>query len=374
MESSRLGARCVALAIAIGLGLAAVSGPAIGSAKPLSPGGQAGQANEFPHPLLKKTDDLGVEATTDTSSQQISAKKFQILAIALANLSGEISSTKVEDLSNPKDYVLNAGQTPHYFSTAFTPNPAIKVTPNDATRYDYTTKAQGPFQLWLDFASPELGGGAFTDGMLEEETMVLETPELANLAAQVPRPKTRDGDGKGPMASNPTPKIFRHVRRTIELQKESLKDDKWKTIAIKDFLHVTKPLPANQVFNVLALAVAHLTSSDDQKKQETINDLFNTFDAGFRMTNHSGGQDSVINTGPIGTGNFKHDHRVVYVMQHLAAQQTGVNLVYWGLTNNDQTAYDKVVNEIIAEYNKDKSKPGYDTISHLLVLAQKHLK
>ena len=210
--------------------------------------------------------------------------------------------------------------------------------------------------------------------MLQEETMALETPELANLAAQVPRPKTRDGVGRGPMASNPTPKIIRHVRRTIDLDQKSLKEDKWKTIPIKGFLPVITPLAANQVFNVLAVAVPHLTTDKDQKKQETINDLFNTFDAAYRMSSKSGGKNTTINTGPIGTGNFNHDHRVIYVMQHLAAQENGVNLIYWGLSDADQKAYDKVVGDIIGEYNKDKGTAGNDTISHLLVLAQKHLK
>ncbi len=65
---------------------------------------------------------------------------------------------------------------------------------------------------------------------------------------------------------------------------------------------------------------------------------------------------TTINTGPIGTGAFHNDRKVIYVMQSLAAKQTGVTLRYWDLNKKKQQEYDAVVTKIINKWKKGKNQ------------------
>jgi hypothetical protein len=80
--------------------------------------------------------------------------------------------------------------------------------------------------------------------------------------------------------------------------------------------------------------------------------------------------NTMINTGPIGTGDFKNDPKVVYVMQHLAAQQIGgITMRYWALNSQQQQDFDAMVTKIINNWKNDKDK----SMTHLMVLAQRCL-
>jgi hypothetical protein len=76
-----------------------------------------------------------------------------------------------------------------------------------------------------------------------------------------------------------------------------------------------------------------------------------------------------INTGPIGTGDFENDAKVIYVMQNLAAQRVGgITLRYWGYDpkiNAEQKPYDPMVAKIIDKWKKDPDKK----IGNLIAIA-----
>jgi hypothetical protein len=231
----------------------------------------------------------------------------------------------------------------------------------NSTYYDYKT----PGQDWVDFANADLGGGVFGNGMLQEETMVATMPELADAAAMT-QFHTRDSNSSDPLASNPTPLRITHVHRTIQLDKATYRDG-WTKQSMTDLYSAITVLPQNQGANVLAIAVPKLKQTLQQTALETVDDLFNTFAAAYSLVPPG----STINTGPIGTGDYKNNPLVIYVMQDLAAQQAGVKLVYWAVSQDDQQKYNDLVSKIINEYNNDKSKAGDDNLSHLIWLAQK---
>jgi hypothetical protein len=304
--------------------------------------GPVSAAISFPTPLLDKIKKL---EHGDTSQK----KKALILKDAYHHLPKHFESkTKVWKLSHPKNYQLSKKgkkwNFPGYFSHKFN-NKAGTVLAQSGY-YDYKPDNK----IWVDFAANRLGGGVFGKGMVQEETMALEMPELANAAA-TGKYNTRKGN-PGVLGSNPTPLVLTKVHRTIKLDKklyghgyQHIKQEN-----LKKYLHSQKPI---QRVDILAVAVEKLKSTKQQKTLETVYDLFNTFVAAYTVAKDAG--HTTINTGPIGTGAFHNDREVIYVMQRLAAKQTGVTLRYWDLTTNDQKEYDRMVTKIINKWKKGKS-------------------
>ena len=73
-----------------------------------------------------------------------------------------------------------------------------------------------------------------------------------------------------------------------------------------------------------------------------------------------------INTGPIGTEDFRNYRRVIYVIQHLAAQQVGgITMRYWSLSDTDKTKRDNAVNKIVSVWTNDSDHD----VKRLLLLA-----
>ena len=322
---------------------------------------------QFPQPLLGRISDLAQHAPQDP----LKAKKFEILAIAFANFGAQTSTTVVHLLAKPKDYEQTKTQRPQYFTNSFN-NLNVEVKAEPATLYDY--KTSGPdFQPWVDFANIHLGGGVFGDGMLQEETMALQMPELADAAADAVANGyyTRGKGGEGVLESSPTPLVITNVHRTIELD-HALYKDGWKNMSMAQLFGGITVLPTNQVVHILAVAVPKLPKNPTHQQQTdiyTIDDLFNTFVAAYQATKDVAKGNVRINTGPIGTGDFGHDKTVVYVMQHLAAQHVGVNLRYWTVKDTVQQDYDKVVKDIVKDHDAATDR----SLSHLVSIAQKHL-
>lgn len=313
-----------------------------------------------------------MDLAQDAPKDPLKAKKFEILSIAFANFGAGTSSTLVHPLAQAKDFVQTQTQRPQYFKDSFN-NLTVTVTAEPNLRYDYKTSSKD-FQPWVDFANIKLGGGVFGNGMLQEETMAAMMPELADVAAGG-QYYTRSKGGEGVLDSSPTPLVITHVHRTIDLDPALYKDG-WKALSMPDLLRDITVLPTNQVVHVLAVAVPKLDKTDpkypaQQTQIETIYDLFNTFVAAYQAAKNvaTGTGDVLINTGPIGTGDFGHDKTVVYVMQHLAAQHVGVNLRYWTVSHTVQQGYNNKVNDIMTDYKSATDK----SINHLLSIAQKHL-
>jgi Poly (ADP-ribose) glycohydrolase (PARG) len=115
-------------------------------------------------------------------------KKVYIYATALAQYSRIDWKTKsiakfyVQD--DPKYKWTPPSTYPSYLAKDLFRSKAVGLS-FDWNWYDYVFEGdpQRTDAYWVDFANAYLGGGAFTNGFVQEETMCCETPDLANLAA-----------------------------------------------------------------------------------------------------------------------------------------------------------------------------------------------
>jgi len=343
---------------------------------------------DFNKQLTDKIKDLMNQPIT---GQYLPLRKALLLDYALANyktlLNRDTSFMKAYRLSS-NDYYSTRGSggssiEPDYFSKTMLP---VLHTSSDAD-YDYTQKHydynSADHQFWVDFANRKLGGGVFTDGFLQEETLFLETPELASAATN--SLLTRTG-GVAVLRGTPSPLIFMGAHRVMNIESGWMvqpnvprDQENWRAKSMGEVLSHDEPLLMTQKINVLSMAAPNLQKDkptpEDQSKPEVLQDLFNTFYAGFMMAHNADQNSSIlINTGPIGAGNFHNNKAVVNLMQQLAAivvsQQTGahVNLKFWYYDENKprNDAVYQTVNNIINDFNGKGTK----TISVLLNVAQ----
>jgi hypothetical protein len=344
------------LSLSCGLGIAALvafgDGAAEGKATHRARNHARATAISFPKPLQDKISELKSKAGTNTES--VEYKKYLLLNNALTNytkLQASYNMT-VAEVQNPSSYVLDAHTTPGYFKSAFK---NLDVTSSHTKDYySYVNESQPPVQAWVDFANANLGGGIFGNGLVQEEVMCAEMPELANAAAVFAKENIHiRAPGKGPMEGSPTPWVFKNVHRVMQLNAygdkgaHSLAE---KTAELdKDDVRLDKARAT--VVDILAMAAPHLASKNDQAKAETIKDLFNTFVAGFQVVkDNAGGKKVLIHTGAIGCGDFKNNKCVVYVLQRLAARQVGVDLRFWGY--DDVSKFDPLYNNILSKCKK----------------------
>jgi hypothetical protein len=375
MGSPRLRRRFLVPALAFGSAVAVFAAttcfgpPACSLADPDPDQTTTAFAMPFPANLQEKITKLQTEAKTDTSKEQRPAKKAWILNAALTDLLPQpfTSNASLYWLKNVGDYRFDLSKAssdpafyPKYFSSPFKNN-VVTVTPEAGGYYDYRGD-----EVWVDFANHDLGGGVFGNGMVQEETMALTMPQLADAAALGYH--TRSQGHPGVLGSNPEPLVLTNVQRSITLA-DGLWKDGWLTIPLEQIKTTTTPQKPNQHLNVLAVAVEKLDGSKEQQSDlKTLDDLFNTFVAGFTLAKHIK-PNMIINTGPIGTGDFQNDKKVIYVMQNLAAQQVGgITLRYWGYDpkiHSEQTPYQPMVNQIIDKWKKDPDKK----VVNLLLIA-----
>ena len=320
----------------------------------------------FPRPLTEEIKKIEEESKADKSTEQRHAKKALILKTALGDVLPQpfTSEAAVSGVPHPADYrfdtskkLADPGYFPEYFHHPFNNNP-VTVWAEPQGLYDYRGD-----EVWVDFANAKLGGGVFGNGMVQEETMALSMPQLADAAAI--GYVTRTNGKPGPLGSNPTPLVLTRVHRTIALDPR-LYGDGWEHMTLGDVKHYIHAQRPNQRANILAVAVEKLNGSTTQQTAlDTIDDLFNTFVAAYTVAAEATPK-LTINTGPIGTGDFRNDRRVIYVMQHLAAQQVGgITMRYWSLSDTDKTQWDKAVNKIVSDWTNDKDR----NVKRLLLLA-----
>ncbi|MEV0696485.1 hypothetical protein AB0I53_00990 [Saccharopolyspora sp. NPDC050389] len=221
-----------------------------------------------------------------------------------------------------------------YFDNAFRPAASYHSSSSGSYNYQDAAKVES---FWVDFSDAYLGGGVFRNGFLQEEAMCCEIPELANAAGLRWDDKRKGFHTREPAEDAPTPGLYptpwilRNALRTYDIPPEWKKDN----YITKNKLNTTtieshKRTNAQRV-NVLAMA-APLSQSRElthQLGQALVDDLFNTFVAAFTLARETAKQPVLINSGPIGTGDFHNNRYLVYVLQVLAAQETGVNLALW---------------------------------------------
>ena len=176
-------------------------------------------------------------------------------------------------------------------------------------------------QFWVDFANKTLGGGVVGNGFVQEETMFLETPELAN-APYRHRPPSAGRAATACCEGSPTPWIFRGANRVMNMDSglgdivdPANKIQRWMKISVQELNHADHPLHQAELINVLSMAAPLLPKYGPKAELTTVKDLFNTFVAGFSLAESAGhGQPIRVHTGPIGAGVFNNDPVVVYVL------------------------------------------------------------
>ena len=339
----------------------------------------------FDTPLLNEINYLFKKSGYDEAKDPL-GRKALLLNLALVNyerLLGKNTSTmKASDLTDvgqkPGDYVITSGD-PKYFGTPFNKyNNKITIGVNRAGRYDYSQAT--PTKFWVDAANHKLGGGVFGDGFAQEETMFLETPELANAAAQTPSLYTRTGKGDtGPLEGDPTPWIFVGANRVMAIdpflaEGSPRENENWRKLPVADLIKYDVAQSKAQPINVLAMAAPKLPKNPTKAQQAAlpvVKDLFNTFDAGFELAKRAPGVGGMktIETVPIGTGIYNNSKVVVYVTESLAAMQVNVNLDFWGFTDAQKAEANGILITILKTV-----KPGTTTISDLLKIASDELK
>ena len=349
---------------------------------------------DFPKPLMAEIASLEKAAGHDAGKVP-QGRKAVLLNQALDNYKKVVSTTfastmTVYKLTDPGMYAISSKgpKEPSYFSDTFKNYNTAPVMTTTERYYDYNPKvpAGNKAQFWVDFANEKLGGGVFGNGFVQEEVMFLETPELANAAAQPatgrPPLHTRTGNNpySGPLEGDPTPLIFVGANRVMDIDQAILNgtgtqgNEPWETAQFPGtFKSADRALPSGPIkpaqINVLAMAAPDVSKTTSSKAApDIVKDLFNTFVAGFSLARSDvhKGETVLINTGPIGAGAFKNSPVVVNVMQQLAAKQEDVNLKFWSYKTADSDLANNDVTKILKDFNAGTNK----SISNLLVIAE----
>lgn len=305
-------------------------------------------------------------------------KKVYIYATALAQYFRFDSKTK----TSPKFYVqddpkyiwASPSTYPNYLAKDPFDSRAVGLS-FDSNWYDYVFDGhvQDTDAYWVDFANAYLGGGAFTNGFVQEETMCCETPDLANLAAW--QDKDAHGDWRSHLMTrtpvskedlaavgcgDPTPIVIKGLHRVLNLNAEA--NFKHAGLENKSFEEIRAivnkgvfPGAAWETFNLIAAAAPNLNTAPKHgaKDEATVVDLFNTFVAMFALAQKqsAAGKKIVVNTGPIGCGNFGNDDVVVYVLQALAAEHVSLKdnefaLKFWAVDTKHVSTTNKLIEDI----------------------------
>jgi len=324
---------------------------------------------DFPKPLLAEIAKLDANKTLSAQNKSLLLHKaYEHLP---AGFKSAMTSYQLDPVA--AGFVLKTGGAPAYFAKPFVNHaPGIEAT---TSYYDYNADpkhGQGN-DVWVDFANKFLGGGVFRDGFVQEEVMFLETPELANAAAtksvdtRIPNETPSKIDG--PLEGSPQPWFFGNVTRVTTIDTAAIGDV---TKASRDLVDKSSTVHAPQSFNVVAIAAPKLASKADQTNPAVVQDLFNSFMAGFTLARaHASTTQPWINTGAIGAGAFNNSRTVVYVLQDLAARQLGVNLKWWGYSAGEAAMLENsYVGPILTRYAADAAaNPAMNTVSHLLSIA-----
>lgn len=330
-------------------------------------------APNFHHPLDAQL------ASMKGSQNALVAKKYMVLhdqALHHYNSLGLTPTNDLRGLGKPSDFTLKPGRVPDYFSQPWVKLP-IKPIEHFPGFYDYLPDPDSKVTaFWVDFANLDLGGGVFGSGFVQEEILCCEVPELANASALSPKLQTRT-PGREVLAGSPTPLALMGVHRVIEFYSSRpghpYGTDEFRALDINRPQDYIRRLDSPAQFHVLAMAAPHLQDRSPQSQfgLTTLQDLFNTFVAGFTLAStiaKSDGRHATLNTGKIGSGDFNNNPNVVYVLQGLAAELVGVNLRFWGYADWEVELAGRYYAAI-----RRRIVPGSTRVDDLLNLAQQVL-
>lgn len=272
---------------------------------------------------------------------------------------------------------------PAYFTETFTPsNQPPNVTTN-AGFYSYD-QTQGREDFWVDFSNASLGGGCFTHGFVQEEIMVAEMPDFAELLAQNQDSNrggwssisTRQGDMNtrtGVLGGSPTPVLMKGLTRVQKVKVYGDSISNKPTLLNTNGIDLVEELAVPQKVNLLAIAAPKLNSrtSDEQYHVDTLSDIFNTIVAGLTLVKQNNPtNNAVVHSGQLGCGAFMNDPRAVYLLHRLAAEYKGVDLVLHDYKPQASLDYENQWNTIRQQLVGLPQK----TIQECLEVISQHLK
>lgn len=278
-----------------------------------------------------------------------------------------------------KEFALTRKQTPEHFKEKFEgdDDDAFLMSTKQFYNYFPAPMLNHPEEYYVDFANSRAGGN-MDHGFVQEEIMLAEMPNLANLFATYIKKGNRTtlpirdgGDNREKvMGGTPNPKVFRNAVRVQEI---NAYNDMPLAIELKDKV---EELPAPQLVNVLAMAAPRLESKKlkEQLDIKTAKDLFNTVQAGFKLAakNSAAGKNIIIHSGRLGCGVFHNNWKLVFLLQMLAAKHQNLYLVLHDCSDQDRQEMDilwqsllpkmqgesleKCVTLIVAELKEDYAK------------------
>lgn len=342
------------------LAAAPLLGSGLAEARPRAPTGTTslplGWANDQPVPLLNKLNNLA-QQTDDWSKRKLYLLSIANFLFGQAKKGGKIRSIANEALllADRSPYKLDQQTRPAYFNLAANLTQDSTDAKNSSFYYDYIDDSNpATLAFWVDFAAAYLGGGVFGSGFVQEEVMFTETPELANAAA-LGTLYTRSPQKLGVKQGSPAPLIIRGVHRTMQVS-PTLSRSVLGNIPPGAMNAQADPyLGASlgfQPFNVLAMAAPDLNTQVSGKIPiDIIEDLFNTFVAGFRLAKYVADAQSAtvtINTGRIGAGVFGNNIYCVHALQRLAAEYLKIRTIkFWGYGPLESTIATNHFNNIV---------------------------
>jgi hypothetical protein len=330
--------------------------------------------------------DYNLDSTLDPVKKDfLVASALRAYGQAYTNKIPHMMGTEFKALLDPSSYVLtrNPDHFPDYFALPFYQHTGVTVQ-YDPRYYLYSNLGlKNRSQYWVDFSNVHLGGAVFGDGFSQEEIMCLETPELANASVPNNHVVTRNKnagatskDGDGLVEGSPNPWVFDDVTRVLNINTTDIYGKAFNTATLRQVKMATTNLGDagdQQVFNVLAMTAPNLHPPKNQESPDALNiwtldDVFNTAVAGFTLAKTDAANAKVttplVNSGKIGAGAFGGNANAAYVLQDLAARQTGVNLKLWGYTQAESEMATNDVNKILSLYPANASVKKLLSITH----------
>jgi hypothetical protein len=337
-----------------------------------NPQGVAAAVNNVANPVVRSAD---VEAHVELSALESVCKKMKVgpqkkkaalfrQAMSRLKENGAEPSLEMIQMSDAKKKEF---KTPRHFNEIpqLNEDSVPKTTPNF---YHYVTSNDSEV-VWVDFANRVLGGGCFGAGFVQEEIMVAEMPEFANLIAEnlddTGRCSILTREGKeSPGKGNPTPVLIKGVHRVQAVDGRQFYGHKLNAFDEKKICRDTKELYPPQKVNILAIAAPRLADNDKETQTAKLvaKDIYNTLVAGFvhAKDHNESGNPLEIHSGRIGCGVFNNDPNLVYLLHIAAAQQVGdINLVMHGYNDQDAARLNNI-------WKKEICNRAFNTVEEMV--------
>jgi hypothetical protein len=242
---------------------------------------------------------------------------------------------------------------------------SVVAVPNEP--YDYFDASipenSGIYTCYVNFADSELFGYWFQPHFAQDEIQVAEHPDLARVAVELNYPNCWE-----------KPCLISNAQRTCKIVNLSgIYGWKFMSSALAEARkHVVQVKPTTKT-NILAMAAIHVDKRLAGRKysRDDIIILFKTAYTAFRMVVvekkvKNNFEKVIINTGNWGTGAFGNDHKLVAVLQILAARLADVDgLRYFTYSDHGSKQFNNAVRWI------EKNVYGGETVDELIDLLDK---